>query len=1803
MCPIDDATAEHDDVAIVGMACRVAGDCTSPEALWENLLNQKDASGDMPSMRWQSYLHRDLRNPEALKDTVSRGYFLSSLEDFDASFFGISPMEAEQMDPQQRITLEVVWEALQRAGLTAATLSGSNTGVFWGVNSDDYSRLLLEDLPNIQPWMGIGSAYCGIPNRVSYHFNLMGPSSAIDAACASSLVAVHHAAQAVRMGECDLAIAGGVNALCAPGMFSVLQKAGALSPDGSCRSFDRDVCGYGRGEGAGAIIVKRLSAALRDGNTILALLKGTAVAQDGKTKGIMAPNAEAQAKVALLALKQARLDATQVGFVEAHATSTILGDATELAALERVYGAGRHQTGRSPCLVGSIKPNIGHLEAGAGIMGLIKSVMCVQNGVVPPQANLRTLSSAVDWQTCGLKVVQESTHWEGLHGEPRRAAVCSYGYGGTVSHAIIEEFRRSELTQSNGGALTVCTPRRVILLSGRHQKRIPHLAKALLEYIDATATSLHGPEILGRIASTLATRRDHAEYRAALVVDSLESARASLRSLCNGPSAQVATKWTSQSRVLSATTQKGIVFVFSGHGAQWANMGKSLLRNAAFLDAVSPLDAIVQREIQKSPIQLLRDGHNSSSDITQILTYIMQIGISQVLKSRGIVPSAIIGHSVGEIAATVVAGALTPQQGVLIVTRRSVLYRSALGKGSMIMINKGFEELDGLISDEGDSNLVRAIDVSPSSCVVAGPVESVSNATLRWKKEYPLLKIMKVNTDIAFHSPMLNNLTEPLLETLEGVLQPKLATRCKLYSTSCLDPRDNRLRDSSYWANNTISPVRLRQAVGAAVDDSYRVFVEISSHPIVSHAISEIMLDREIEEWAMIPTLRRDCDAETCIFTAMSELHCIGVDIDWAKSIPEAWLPDLPVEPWLHQPIWRRSGTSFNSKKATALDAAVHDPRTHTLLGKRSYVPRHGIVLYSTTLDSTCKPFPESHPVLGTEIIPAAVLFNTFLSIPGVCSLEDVWLRTVLAIPNGSSRAVQLSVLGNEASIASQLTHAEPRDEDNSWTIHTTTKYKKHQEFSQVETLDISSLKRHNTTRLTEKFSTNYLSTVGVGAMAFPWVVQEHYQGDGSMLCKVHAMPSQAADQAELPWHSSSWAPLMDAATSVGSTIFLKPQLRMPTRVKRIDIPSAEKPPKECWLYIQLRSDTNHICDISILDLQGSLLLKFTEMSFSGIEGDAALQETSGIGDQAVHSLVHNISWVPATLVTKPHWLPSALVVISNQSNFHASWIAPCMAKLAKEPIFLPSCQDLESARLPTEGRVAVVCVPDPITNNEDICGASHSRAWQLLEVIKFACRSKLDVRVFAFTASAHDGVDERALALAPLIGLCRVLASEHPEQFGCLVDGDGYGAVNCSVLIDVMFRVQDVDVVRIEDGLPKVARLQPLATSKKLALNGKRSLLPHAGGTYLITGGLGALGMEVASFLVSHGARRLVLVSRRQLPPRRQWSEIRKNHWAYSALTRIKTLEDAGTTVHAISVDMATPAAARILQSQLEILSLPPVTGVIHAAGVVADQLALETTQDAFARVLAPKINGALALHQLFPPGSIDFMVLFSSCGQLVGFTGQSSYASGNSFLDILATHRQKQENDTTVSFLWTSWRGIGMVADSEYVALELESKGITDVTCDDAFAAWLHTAKYKDINHAVVLRARVHNDNDVPPLPILDQITVGIRRGEGAKSDTHSQNGNAETALPTTAPAMKEFLVDAIQACVANVLHIEQDDVDPKSALTDLGIDSVMMVMLRRRLQQALKTKVPPTLIWSYPTVDSMVNWFSGKLLVTEA
>ncbi|KAL1615173.1 Type I Iterative PKS [Neofusicoccum ribis] len=1760
---------ESNDVAVIGMACRVAGGNHSPEQLWQTILDKRDCSSEIPAMRWEAYQQRDRRNAKELSRTTRRGYFLDGLERFDPAFFGISPKEAEQMDPQQRLALEVAWEALEHAGVNPKALSGSDTAVFMGVNSDDYAKLLLEDLPNVEAWMGIGTAYCGVPNRISYHLNLMGPSTAVDAACASSLVAIHHGRQAILAGESKVAIVGGVNALCGPGLTRVLDKAGAVSPEGSCLSFDDNAHGYGRGEGAAVVILKRVGDAIRDEDNIVALLKGTAVAQDGKTNGIMAPNAKAQELVARKALAQARVDPSTVGYVEAHATSTPLGDPTEVSAISAVYGQ-RPQ----PVMIGSVKPNVGHLEAGAGAVGFIKAVMALNKATFPPQANLTKLNSKVDWDGSGTRVVEEAVEWPESHGHHRRAAICSYGYGGTVSHAVIEQPSFGIPTdQRNGhsaaGGLVT------LVISAPQENRLAGQAAALAAWLSSPAGR---NEDLMAVANTLALRRAEHDYRAAFVVDGHDQAVEMLNSFAAGGK----NERLSQGTALGSMGKRGAIWVFSGHGAQWRDMGRELVTNPVFLHAILPVDRIFEDEAGFSTIEVLRgaDLEDWESDKVQVLTYAMQIGLAAVLRSRGVQPHGIIGHSVGEIAASVAAGCLKPEEGALIVARRARLYAQVKGQGAMFLVNLPFDQVQAEL--EGRQDIVAAINSSPSSCVVSGDAAAVQTyAEQNLKKRG--VKAMKVATDIAFHSPgMLGPLAAPLMKLLEDDIQPRPPV-VPLYSTSDpKTPRSEDPRDAEYWVRNMINPVLLTSAVSAAVSDGFRLFLEISSHPIVSHSVSETVMDQGVEEFAVIPTLRRNKPAEACILHSIGTLYTKGADVDFKRQFSRRWSPNVPGTQWKHKPIWRKVETGG----CLSASNLKHNVENHTLLGLRNQVAGTSTVLYTTELDNDSKPFPGSHPLHGTEIVPAAVLVNTFYHATAATTLSNVLLRVPVAI--SAPRDVQVVVVDDTVKITSRLQQGGASgDLDHSWTTHTKSRWSatEHTGPNREINIDVDAAKQRIGAMLPSSFSIDYLDKVGVSAMGFPWAITEHYGNLKEMLARVDVAPDAGA---ELPWDGSSWAPLLDAATSVGSTIFMdNPKLRMPAQIDKVRFFAAygTRPPKNGWLYVERAAD--QAVHVSVCNDDGEVLVQFEHMCFSEIEGTPGTSSSS-----SVESLVHSLAWVPAPFSHKPLSWDKVVLVSADAATLERYGQQLQSQSLTKKIALLHEARSIERTELSANS--AIVYSPSPVPDLGQVPAKAETFIAELLTLVKHVVRSSpANAKVFVTTTA---GDSPTALAHAPLHGLARIIASEHPDQWGGLIDNED----PASFPTLAMRYVRDQDVIRIQDGLPRVARLQRLPRSAEAATS---RLMPRPEGTYVVTGGLGALGLEVADWLVEKGARRVVLVSRRGLPPRREWHALGDPALAAAAAS-IWALERAGATVHALALDMAAADAAARLLARLDELGLPPVLGVVHAAGVLEDQLVMATTAGAVARVLAPKVRGALALDAAFPAGGggLDFLVLFSSCGQLFGFPGQASYAAANAFLDALAARRRRAAAaDNSIAVQWTSWRGLGMAAGSDAVAAELAGRGITDVSRDDAFRAWEHLGRF-DVDHGVVLRCLALAEDEPVPVPILEDVAVRRGGGGGARVPAARGGGGGDgdgDGVPAGGAELKAWLGHHIRGVIAGVLMLGgADEVDPRAAIADLGVDSVMTVTLRRDLQSALKVKVPPTLTWSHPTTNHLVGWFAEKL-----
>ena len=590
-------------------------------------------------------------------------------------------------------------------------------------------------------------------------------------------------------------------------------------------------------------------------------------------------------------------------------------------------------------------------------------------------------------------------------------------------------------------------------------------------------------------------------------------------------------------------------------------------------------------------------------------------------------------------------------------------------------------------------------------------------------------------------------------------------------------------------------------------------------------------------------------------------------------------------------------------------------------------------------------------------------------------------------------------------------------------------------------------------------------------------------------------------------------------------------------------------------------------------------------MRFAEIEGTIG---ASG----SVESLVHQISWPPMPLTEEPLVLGHVMVMSRDEDAVERSRkvLETRAASFTAYKSVRDLCKDAAPSSSGERQTAIMLYLPETVASFQAVSEAGSRFCSELLDIVKHAASFPLPVKVFAVTSNVMKGETATALAQAPLHGLGRIIAAEQSDIWGALIDTEDS---EWTFPLQAIKYAQGGDIVRISDGVARAPVLRRLARDKMLPSDRRRTTLPRPEGTYLITGGLGALGLEVAKFLVENNARRLVLLSRRKFPARSAWKDAQGN--VAEVCRAIERLEEMGATVYILSVDIASEGSVEKLRAGLDLLALPPVLGVVHAAGVLEDQLILESTSESFDRVLAPKITGSMTLHQSFPVGTLDFLVLFSSCGQLFGFPGQGSYASGNAFLDTLASHRRDQ-GDNCMAFQWTSWRGMGMAASTDFINAELESKGITDVTKDEAFRAWEHLGKY-DMDHGVVLRSRALDASEPLPAPILADIAVRRRAEGGGGAAEEESQGSME--VPKSGPALLEYLDVAIRTCVAQTLQLTSpEDVDARAALSDLGVDSVMAVALRTQLQKSLGVKMPPTLMWSLPTASHLQKWFMEQM-----
>ncbi|CNV79687.1 phenolpthiocerol synthesis type-I polyketide synthase PPSB [Mycobacterium tuberculosis] len=877
--------AVAEPVAVVGIGCRFPGDVDGPESFWDFLVAGRNAISTVPADRWdaEAFYHPDPLTPGRM--TTKWGGFVPDVAGFDAEFFGITPREAAAMDPQQRMLLEVAWEALEHAGIPPDSLGGTRTAVMMGVYFNEYQSMLAASPQNVDAYSGTGNAHSITVGRISYLLGLRGPAVAVDTACSSSLVAVHLACQSLRLRETDLALAGGVSITLRPETQIAISAWGLLSPQGRCAAFDAAADGFVRGEGAGVVVLKRLTDAVRDGDQVLAVVRGSAVNQDGRSNGVTAPNTAAQCDVIADALRSGDVAPDSVNYVEAHGTGTVLGDPIEFEALAATYGHGG-----DACALGAVKTNIGHLEAAAGIAGFIKATLAVQRATIPPNLHFSQWNPAIDAASTRFFVPTQNSPWPTAEG-PRRAAVSSFGLGGTNAHVIIEQ--GSELAPvSEGGEDTGVS---TLVVTGKTAQRMAATAQVLADWMEGP-----GAEVaVADVAHTVNHHRARQATFGTVVARDRAQAIAGLRALAAGQHAPGVVSHQ------DGSPGPGTVFVYSGRGSQWAGMGRQLLADEpAFAAAVAELEPVFVEQAGFSLHDVLANGEELVG-IEQIQLGLigMQLALTELWCSYGVRPDLVIGHSMGEVAAAVVAGALTPAEGLRVTATRARLMAPLSGQGGMALLGLDAAATEALIADY--PQVTVGIYNSPRQTVIAGPTEQIDELIARVRAQNRFAS--RVNIEVAPHNPAMDAL-QPAMRSELADLTPRTPT-IGIISTTYADLHTQPVFDAEHWATNMRNPVHFQQAIasaGSGADGAYHTFIEISAHPLLTQAIADTLEDahrptKSAAKYLSIGTLQRDAD-DTVTFR--TNLYTADIAHPPHTCHPPEPHPTIPTTPWQHTHHW-----------------------------------------------------------------------------------------------------------------------------------------------------------------------------------------------------------------------------------------------------------------------------------------------------------------------------------------------------------------------------------------------------------------------------------------------------------------------------------------------------------------------------------------------------------------------------------------------------------------------------------------------------------------------------------------------------------------------------------------------------------------------------------------------------------------------------------------------------------------------------------------------------------------------------------
>ncbi|WP_443075048.1 type I polyketide synthase [Streptomyces sp. NBC_01435] len=1780
--------ARHEPIAIVGMACRYPGGVESPEDLWELVAEGRDAIDVMPDDRgWDLDALYD-PDPSSTGKTYSReGGFLRNAAEFDPAFFGISPREALAMDPQQRLLLETSWEAFERAGIDPATLRGSRTGVFAGVMYHDYGGRFgtgagaAAPPEGVEGYVGNGSAGSIATGRIAYTFGLEGPAVTVDTACSSSLVALHLAIQALRQGECGLALAGGVTVMATPDTFVEFSRQRGLAADGRCKAFGSGADGTGWAEGAGMLLVERLSDAQRLGHPILAVVRGSAVNQDGASNGLTAPNGPSQQRVIRQALAAASLTPEQVDVVEGHGTGTVLGDPIEVQALQATYGQNR--TDERSLWLGSLKSNIGHTQAAAGVGGIIKMVMALRAGVLPRTLHVDEPSHQVDWSAGAVRLLTGATPWPEA-GHPRRGAVSSFGVSGTNAHVIIEQ-APEPATEADGDETSAVSP---ALLPW------PISARSI-DAVRAQTARLHAhllahPELTAAdVAYSLGATRSALPHRfVALGTDRAELLDAVAR-FAEGEEGEKGVTGT------GTGTPGATAFLFSGQGSQWAGMGRELrdrfpqFRQA--LDAVcAVLDPLLERPLHE--VMFAAPGTEEAKALdttgcTQPAVFALEVALFRLLESWGIRPDVLVGHSIGEIAAVHVSGVLSLEDACTLVAARGRLMQQLPAGGTMVAVEAGPDEVLPLLAGREHEVGVAAVN-APGAVVLSGADTVVREIVAVLTERGRRTKRLRVSH--AFHSPLMKPMLDEFRRALQGVTFHEPGIPIVSTVTGATDPEE--MRTADYWVTHVRATVRFADAITELHTQGVGRWVEVGPSaallPMVQQTLDALdgPADAEGDGRAdaavpcvpavVVSVLRRAESEEKALLTAVSRLHAAGTSVNWAIVLEGlgAQRVDLPTYAFQRQRYWLDVPVGTGDMSAAGLGAAHHP-----LLGASVALAEGNGALLTGRLSLTAQPWLADHIVEGVTLVPGAALVELALRAGdevGCGRVDNLTLEVPLVLP--SEGAVQV-----------QVTVGAP-DERGERPVHV---YSRPQPDPQHAQSADTGWTRHATGLLTpstpvpapsDDFSAwppRAAEPVGVEGFYESLTDRGYYYGPafqgllrawrrGEELFAEVALPEQ---QASVVGGFGLHPALLDAALhSIGLTSLVADgATRLPFAWSGLSLYAVGA----TALRVRIVPTGPDSFSVTAADPTGAPVAAVESLNVRAMSREQviAAMGTAPAGTGA--DSLFGVEWVSA---------------VGGGSVGVDSWavLGAGGGLLAEDGrVFADVDELLAASGSAVPGTVVLECVPVvggsvPDVVRDQVAGVlGVVQRWVVEE--RLAGSRLVVVTRGGVGVLGGELVDVR---VAPVWGLVRVAQSEFPGRFvladlpvgagvGELAAGLGCGEPQWAV----------------RDGSVRVPRL----TRAQVGVSG----VPAFGeGPVLVTGASGVLGGLVARHLVSaHGVRELVLVSRRGAA-------------AEGMDVLCDELAVQGAAVEVLACDVADrDALAQILDGR-------ELTAVIHAAGVLDDGVLESLDVSRLDGVLRPKVDAAWNLHELTRDLELSAFVVFSSAAGVFGNAGQASYAAANVFLDALAQAR-RAEGLPGLSLAWGLWAeasamtsGLGE-SDRRRIARlgaealsEAEGLELLDRAVGEGAPGFLVPVRLS--SPAICAQAQA---GTLPAL-LRALVPATVRRQAAAGSAGAVAGGGAPikrlTGLSPT--EREEYVDDLVRREVAGVLgHATPDAIQATQPFTEMGFDSLTAVELRNRLAAVTGLRLPATLIFDHPTsaalADRILNDLVGDCVETPA